>query len=96
MQMNISGHHVEITDALRNYVTSKMEKIDRHSDQITRGEVILTVEKNTQRAEATVHVVGNDIHAVSESEDMYTAIDNMTDKLDRQIIKHKEKLKGHK
>ena len=96
MQMNISGHHVDITDALKNYVTTKMEKVDRHSDQITRGEVILTVEKNVQRAEATVHVVGNDIHAMSESEDMYTAIDAMIDKLGRQIIKHKEKLKGHK
>jgi ribosomal subunit interface protein len=96
MQMNISGHHVEVTDALKNYVASKMEKIDRHSDQITSGDVILTVEKNVQRAEATIHVVGSDIHAVAESEDMYAAIDSLTDKLDRQIIKHKEKLKGHK
>lgn len=96
MQINVSGHHVEVTDALRAYVTNKMEKIERHSDLITSIEVVLTVEKNTQRAEANVHVVGNDFHAVAEGADMYAAIDSMTDKLDRQILKHKEKVKGHK
>ena len=96
MQINISGHHVEVTSALRDYVTNKFERLTRHSDQITNSQVVLTVEKDRQRADATVHVAGADLVASAESEDMYAAIDGMADKLDRQLIKHKEKVKDKK
>jgi putative sigma-54 modulation protein len=96
MQIQISGHHVDVTDSLREYVNTKLGKVQRHFDNITNGHVTLTVEKNRQKAEATVHVSGADLHAASESEDMYAAIDNLADKLDRQVIKHKEKLRNHK
>ena len=92
MQINLSGHHVDLTDALRNHVESKLSKLQRHFDHITKVEVTLTVEKLIQKAEASVHVAGADLFSACESEDMYTAIDMMTDKLDRQLIKHKEKL----
>ena len=91
MQLNISGHHIELTDALKDYVASKLEKLERHSDQITRTEVILKVDKQRQIAEATIHVTGGDINAKAEHDDMYAAIDQMVDKLDRQLLKHKEK-----
>lgn len=94
MQINISGHHVELTEALRDYVTNKLSKLERHFDNITTTQVTLTVEKLRQKAEATVHVSGADLFAQSEHEDMYAAIDALTDKLDRQVIKHKEKLKN--
>lgn len=94
MQINISGHHVEVTPALRDYVTNKFERLNRHYDQITHGHVVLTVEKNRQRADATVHVPEADLSASAESEDMYAAIDLLADKLDRQLIKHKEKVKN--
>jgi putative sigma-54 modulation protein len=96
MQIQISGHHVDVTDSLREYVNTKLGKVQRHFDNSTNGHVTLTVEKNRQKAEATVHVSGADLHAASESEDMYAAIDNLADKLDRQVIKHKEKLRNHK
>lgn len=91
MQINISGHHVDLTPSLRNYVTTKMEKLERHFDHITNTQVTLSVEKLRQKAEASVHVSGADIFAQSESQDMYASIDQLIDKLDRQIIKHKEK-----
>ncbi|MDF1763392.1 MAG: ribosome-associated translation inhibitor RaiA [Oleibacter sp.] len=91
MNINISGHHIDITDSLQQYVDEKMSKLTRHSDQITTGQVTLTVEKGRNLAEATVHVTGTDLHAKSEQDDMYAAIDHMVDKLDRQILKHKEK-----
>jgi putative sigma-54 modulation protein len=91
MQINVSGHHVEVTSALRDYVNNKFSKLDRHFDSITNTHVILTVEKHIQKAEATVHVTGADLFATAESDDMYTAIDELIDKLDRQLIKHKEK-----
>jgi len=96
MQINISGHHVEVTQSLKDYVQTKVEKLERHFDNITNVQVTLTVEKLVQKAEATIHVSGADLHANAENEDMYTAIDNMTDKLDRQLIKHKEKLVKHR
>ena len=96
MQVNIDGHHVEVTAPLREYVMSKLEKLDRHSDKITNAHVTLVVEKNRQKAEARVHVSGADLFATSEHDDMYAAIDSMIDKLDRQLIRHKEKLKNHK
>ena len=96
MQVNVSGHHVEVTPALRDYVNTKLSKLQRHFDNITTTQVTLTVEKMIQKAEASVHVAGADLFAACESEDMYTAIDLLTDKLDRQVIKHKEKTLGRK
>lgn len=96
MQVQISGHHVDLTDPLRNHVNQKIERIERHFDHITNAHVTLTVEKNRNKAEANMHVSGAEIFAAAESEDMYAAIDHLMDKLDRQIIKHKEKLKSHK
>jgi putative sigma-54 modulation protein len=94
MQLNVSGHHVEVTPPLREYVSSKFERLQRHFDQITNIEVTLIVEKLTQKAEATIHISGADIFAAADSEDMYAAIDALADKLDRQLIKHKEKSRG--
>jgi putative sigma-54 modulation protein len=94
MQITVSGHHVDVTPALRDYVTNKLTKLQRHFDNITNTDVTLTVEKLVQKAEATVHVAGADLFATCESEDMYAAIDSLTDKLDRQLIKHKEKSLG--
>ena len=94
MQITVSGHHVEVTPALREYVTNKLAKLQRHFDNITNTDVTLSVEKLVQKAEATVHVAGADLFATCESEDMYAAIDSLTDKLDRQLIKHKEKHLG--
>jgi len=95
MQINLTGHHVEITDALRDYVSAKFERLERHFDNIISAHVILNVEKLARIAEATVHVNGGELFATAEEEDMYAAIDNLVDKLDRQIKKHKEKLKAH-
>ena len=95
MQLNVSGHHVEVTDPLREYVETKFERLQRHFDQITATHVILTVEKMVQKAEATIHIAGGDLFAHAESEDMYAAIDALADKLDRQLIKHKQKHRGH-
>tara|TARA_B110000977_G_scaffold45461_1_gene61786 strand:+ start:10266 stop:10553 length:288 start_codon:yes stop_codon:yes gene_type:complete len=94
MQLTISGHHLEITDAIREYVNSKFAKLERHYEQITSTSVILTVEKLSQNAEATVHVSGAELFANAQHEDLYAAIDSLTDKLDRQLIKHKEKHRG--
>ncbi|MBL4828068.1 MAG: ribosome-associated translation inhibitor RaiA [Spongiibacteraceae bacterium] len=94
MQINVSGHHVDVTPALRDYVKNKLARLQRHFDQITNTDVTLTVEKLIQKAEASVHVAGADLFATSESNDMYAAIDTLADKLDRQILKHKEKNVG--
>jgi putative sigma-54 modulation protein len=94
MQITVSGHHVDVTPALRDYVNTKLSRLQNHFDQITNTAVTLTVEKLVQKAEATVHVTGANLFAACESEDMYAAIDSLADKLDRQLIKHKEKLKG--
>lgn len=95
MQINITGHHIEITDSLRNYVDTKFTKLERHFDHISNVHVILNVEKLSQKAEATMHLSGAEIFASAENTDMYAAIDSMVDKLDRQVIKHKEKQKKH-
>ena len=95
MQINLTGHHVEITDSLRNYVDTKFSKLERHFDHISNVHVILNVEKLSQKAEATMHLSGAEVFASSENSDMYAAIDSMVDKLDRQVLKHKEKLKRH-
>ena len=92
MQLSISGHHVDVTDALKSYVEEKLQKLERHYDHITNAHVILTVEKIQQRAEATLHISGAEVFADANCDDMYAAIDKLTDKLDRQILKHKEKL----
>ena len=91
MQITVSGHHVDITDSLRNYVVTRLDRLERHFDKITHINVILTVEKLRQKAESTVHISGGEIYAEAESDDMYAAIDQLTDKLDRQLIKQKEK-----
>ena len=95
MQINLTGHHVEITDSLRNYVDTKFEKLERHFDHINNVHVILNVEKINQKAEATLHLNGREVFATSEHSDMYAAIDGLIDNLDRQVIKHKEKLLRH-
>jgi putative sigma-54 modulation protein len=96
MQINISGHHLEVTEALREYVTTKLERLNNHHDRITSTNVILTVDKLIQKAEATMHVSGKDIFADASHDDLYAAIDALTDKLDRQLIKHKEKMRSHR
>lgn len=96
MQISLSGHHVEITDSLRNYVNEKIERLDRHFDQALDIHVVLTVEKLRHKAEATMHVSGGNLYADDIQEDMYAAIDGLVDKLDRQGKKHKEKLKNHR
>jgi putative sigma-54 modulation protein len=95
MQMTISGHHVVITDPIRAYITNKLSKLERHYDQITSLTVMLAVEKLSQKIEATIHVSGAELFAMAEHSDMYAAIDALSDKLDRQLIKHKEKHRGH-
>lgn len=95
MQISISGHHIEITPALRDYVHDKLGRIERHFDQVTDIQCVLTVEKLEHRAEATIHVSGNSLHAHSVDEDMYAAIDSLSDKLNRQVKKHKEKITDH-
>ncbi len=95
MQINLTGHHVEITTSLRDYVNNKFAKLERHFDHINNVHVVLTVEKLEQKAEATVHLSGNDIFASSTNGDMYVAIDALIDKLDRQILKYKGKISQH-
>ena len=95
MQLSVSGHHIDMTDALQSYVENKMERLERHFDQVTNIHVILSVEKQRQKAEATIHITGNDLFATAEDANMYAAIDALVDKLDRQIKKHKEKVTNH-
>lgn len=96
MQVNISGHHVEVTESLHNYVSTKLEKLQRHFDQIGNVQVTLSVEKERQKAEASINIKGGQVHADAVHEDLYAAIDMMNDKLDRQLIKRKEKNVAHK
>ena len=91
MQINVSGHHVEDTESLRSYVTSKLDRLERHFDKIIQMHVILSVEKLRQKAEATITISGGEVYADAESEDLYAAIDKLVDKLDRQLLKQKEK-----
>ena len=95
MQISLTGHHVEITESLREYIHSKFSKLERHFDQIHNVHVVLNVEKLQQKAEAKINVNGAEIFAMSENTDMYAAIDALIDKLDRQVIKHKEKNTKH-
>ena len=96
MNLHITGHHVQVTPAIREYVSSKMERVTKHFDHVIDVNVIMSVEKLRQKIEATVHVRGKDIFCESIEEDMYAAIDTLIDKLDRTIIKHKEKSLGHR
>ena len=96
MQLNVSGHHIEVTESLRGYVESKIEKIERHFDLVSDVSCILTVEKLRHKAEATVNVNGGTIYADNTEEDMYAAIDGLVDKLDRRVRKYKEKLVDHR
>jgi len=95
MQIDVTGHHVEITDALRDYVHEKFQRLERHFDNVVDVHVILTVEKVANKAEATLALSGAKLFADALKEDMYAAIDALVDKLDRQLIKHKEKLRNH-
>jgi putative sigma-54 modulation protein len=95
MQLNLTGHHIEITDSLRNYVTEKLARIERHFDKVTHTHVILAVESTRHKAEATINMRGNNIFAENTQKDMYAAIDGLIDKLDRQVKKHKEKITDH-
>ena len=100
MNLTISGHHLEVTPALREYVRSKLDRVTRHFDQVVDINVLLSVEKLTekerrQKAEVTLHVKGKDIFIENAAEDMYAAIDELIDKLDRQVCRHKDKLQEH-
>ncbi len=92
MQISVTGHHLDVTEALRSYVETKFERLERHFDHVTDVHVILGVEKINKKAEATVQVSGAKLFAEDHQEDMYAAIDGLVDKLDRQVVKHKEKL----
>jgi len=100
MNLTISGHHLEVTPALRSYVTTKLDRIIRHFDQVVDVKVLLTVEnlkekERRQRAECSIHVKGSDMFAESSHEDLYAAVDDLVDKLDRQVVRHKSRVKNH-
>jgi putative sigma-54 modulation protein len=96
MNITITGHHVDVTSSMRNYVTEKMDRLQRHSESLFGIHVTLTVEKLRQKAEATIEVAGTKLHAATTEPDMYAAIDLLTDKLDRQLIRHKGKQMSHR
>lgn len=100
MNLTISGHHLEVTPALREYITSKLARITRRFEQVVDARVLLSIEnqkekERRQRAECTLGVKGNDLHAECSHHDMYAAIDELVDKLDRQVIRYKDKLQSH-
>lgn len=95
MNVNIAGHHVQLTDPLKAYVASKLERLERHFDHLINANVVLSVEKTRHKAEATIHSRGANLHAEATEKDMYAAIDAMVDKLDRQTHKLKEKVRSH-
>lgn len=91
MNLNVSGHHLDVTPAIRTYVSGKLGRVTRHFDHVIDAHVILSVDKLLQKAEVTLHVRGKDIHAECSDADLYAAIDLLVDKLDRQVIKYKDK-----
>ena len=100
MNLTISGHHLEVTPALREYVLTKLERITRHFDQVVDVNVLQMGEKQKERerrqkAEVTLHVKGKDIYVEQPHEDLYAAIDQLMDKLDRQVCRHKDRLQDH-
>ncbi|MGE5169010.1 MAG: ribosome hibernation-promoting factor, HPF/YfiA family [Rudaea sp.] len=96
MNLQLTGHHIEITPAIRDYVVAKLERVVRHFDHVIDVNVVLTVNKLQHKVEATVHVRGKDLHAECVDGDMYAAIDGLADKLDRQVLKHKEQIRNHR
>ena len=101
MNLTISGHHLEVTPALRSYVTTKLDRIMRHFDQVVDVKVLLTVENQKeeqlrQRAECNIHVKGTDMFADSAHADLYAAVDDLVDKLDRQVVRHKDRVQDHR
>lgn len=96
MHISITGHHVDVTAALKAYIEKKLGRVVRHFEQVIDVHCVLTVEKLTHKAEATLHVSGSSLHADATSEDMYAAIDALCDKLDRLVKKHKEKRFDHR
>jgi putative sigma-54 modulation protein len=96
MNLHVTGHQLPITPAIREYVSTKLQRITHHFDHVIDVNVIMSVEKLQQRIEATVHVRGRDIFCESSADDMYAAIDGLIDKLDRNILKHKEKNLAHR
>ena len=95
MNLQVSGHHLEITPALHDYVTGKLERITRHFDNVIDVNVILSVDKLKQKAEVTVHLAGKDVSVESVDEDLYAAVDGLVDKLERQVQRYKQKLQDH-
>ncbi|HCX87696.1 MAG TPA: ribosome-associated translation inhibitor RaiA [Gammaproteobacteria bacterium] len=95
MDVIVTGQHLEISDTLRDHVNQKISRVTRHYDHVTSAHVVLHVEKTEHLAEVTVHIPGHRIHAAGHATDMYAAIDAMTDKLDRQITRHKERIADH-
>jgi len=95
MQLTVTGHHVEITESMRAYVEKRLDRVKRHFDHVIDVNVLMSVDKLQHKAEATVHVSGNNLHADAIDTDMYAAIDALVDKLDRSVIKHKEKQRDH-
>ena len=91
MNLNLTGHHLDITPAIRDYVVAKLDRVTRHFDHVIDVNVVLSVDKLRQKVEANLHIRGKDIHAESVEPDMYAAIDALADKLDRQVLKEKEK-----
>ncbi|HEY7240266.1 MAG TPA: ribosome-associated translation inhibitor RaiA [Burkholderiales bacterium] len=91
MNLSVSGHHLDVTPAIRTYVHSKIERVSRHFDHVIDAHVILTVDKQRQKAEVTLHVRGKDLHCECEDADLYAAIDLLADKLDRQVLRYKDK-----
>lgn len=95
MNLSITGHHLDVTPALRAYVVTKLDRIRRHFDQVIDVTVFLSVDKLVQKAEVNLHVRGKDLFAESSHDDLYAAIDALVDKLDRQVLKYKDKRFGH-
>ena len=96
MNLHLTGHQLPITPAIREYIAAKLERITHHFDNVIDVNVIMSVDKLEQKIEATVHVRGRDIFCESSATDMYAAIDGLVDKLDRTILKHKEKTLSHR
>src|SRR6476620_5413521 len=96
MNLSLSGHHLLITPAIRDYVTAKLDRVTRHFDHVIDVNVVLSVDKLRQQVTANLHIRGKDIHAECVDPDMYAAIDALADKLDRQVLRHKEKRNGQR
>jgi putative sigma-54 modulation protein len=95
MQLSISGQKIEVTDSLKDYISEKMVRIQRHFDHVNSTHVVLRVEKQQHKAEATINARGTAIHANANANDMYAAIDSLADKLDSQVRRYKEKQTDH-